>query len=124
MDEGADCREQPSEGITLADKITGDDRRLDPAAGAAALARRVRALSPHVGTWVELPNGERLGVRRATPGGSGGDGPPAGALVGVDGRLLLGTPDESLELLEVQPAGGRAMEAAAWLRGHGAQIVG
>jgi hypothetical protein len=24
----------------------------------------------------------------------------------------------------VQPAGGRAMEAAAWLRGQGARIVG
>jgi methionyl-tRNA formyltransferase len=110
--------------VTVADKITADDRRLDPAAGAAALARRVRALNPHVGTWVELPGGDRLGVRRATVGGSGGDAPPAGALAAVDGRLLLGTSDEALELLEVQPPGGRAMEAAAWLRGQGARIVG
>jgi methionyl-tRNA formyltransferase len=124
LDEGADCRDQPSEGITLADKIDADDRRLDPAAGAVALARRVRALNPHVGTWIELPGGERLGVRQARLAGSGGDAPPAGALAAVDGRLLLGTPDEALELLEVQPAGGRAMEAAAWLRGQGARILG
>jgi methionyl-tRNA formyltransferase len=26
--------------------------------------------------------------------------------------------DGTLELLEVQPAGGRPMDAAAWLRGH------
>jgi methionyl-tRNA formyltransferase len=124
LDEGGDCREQPSEGITEAPKITSDDRRLDPALDARTLVRRVRALNPHVGTWIELPGGDRLGVRRATAGGSGGDAPPQGALAAVDGRLLYGTADEALELLEVQPAGGRAMEAAAWLRGHGAQIVG
>jgi hypothetical protein len=39
----------------------------------------------------------------------------AGPLHAADGRLALG----GLELLEVQPAGGRPMEAAAYLRGHG-----
>ena len=124
MDEGTDCRDQPTEGITEAPKISSEDRRLDPARDARALVRRVRALNPHVGTWIELPGGDRLGVRKATAGGSGGDAPPQGALAAIDGRLLYGTADEALELLEVQPAGGRAMEAAAWLRGHGAQIVG
>ena len=124
MDEGTDCRDQPTEGITEAPKISSEDRRLDPARDARTLVRRVRALNPHVGTWIELPGGDRLGVRKATAGGSGGDAPPQGALAAIDGRLLYGTADEALELLEVQPAGGRAMEAAAWLRGHGAQIVG
>jgi methionyl-tRNA formyltransferase len=124
MDEGTDCRDQPTEGITEAPKISSEDRRLDPARDARTLVRRVRALNPHVGTWIELPGGDRLGVRKATAGGSGDDAPPPGALTAIDGRLLYGTADEALELLEVQPAGGRAMEAAAWLRGHGAQIVG
>ena len=115
MDEQTPCREQPSEGVTLADKITADDRRLDPGQPADVLERRVRALNPHVGTWLELPNGERLGVRRAKADGTG-----SGALAARDGRLFLG----DLELLEVQPAGGRAMEAAAWLRGQGQRIVG
>src|SRR3954463_13680066 len=56
--------EQPSEGVTLADKIGPEDRRLDPALGAAALERRVRALTPHIGAFLEA-GGERLGVRRA-----------------------------------------------------------
>ena len=29
-----------------------------------------------------------------------------------------------LELLEVQPAGGRVMDAAAYLRGHGSAAIG
>ena len=124
LDEGPDCSDQPAEGIIEAPKITAEDRRLDASRSAIDLVRRVRALNPHVGTWIELPGGERLGVRKATAGGSGGDAPPQGALAAVDGRLLYGTADEALELLEVQPAGGRPMEAAAWLRGQGARVVG
>ena len=118
LDERIECTEQTSDGLTLADKITADDRRLDPAAPADQLERRVRALNPHVGTWLELPNGDRLGVRDARAAADGGGAP--GQLTARDGRLWLG----DLELLEVQPAGGRAMEAAAWLRGQGARIVG
>jgi methionyl-tRNA formyltransferase len=117
LDEGAQCVEQTSDGITLANKITAEDRRLDPALPADALERRVRALHPHVGTWIELPNGDRLGVLRARAADGGGG---AGVLVADGDRLRYG----DLELLEVQPAGGRAMEAAAWLRGQGARILG
>jgi methionyl-tRNA formyltransferase len=114
--------EQPSHGVTIAPKIEAADRRLDPALGAAALARRVRALTPHIGAFAELPGGERLGVRRATPAHTGGDVAP-GALAALDGRLLLGTADGALELLEVAPAGGRPMDAGAYLRGRGAGLV-
>src|SRR4051812_25738672 len=55
--------EQPSEGVTLADKIGPDDRRLDPALPASAIERRVRALTPHIGAFVDRE--PRLGVRRA-----------------------------------------------------------
>jgi methionyl-tRNA formyltransferase len=121
LDESPECREQPSEGVTIAPKIEAADRRLDPELTGAELERRVRALNPHVGTYVELSDGERLGVRRAAP---------ADATLGVgelsvrDGRLLFGCADGALELLEVQPAGGRAMDAAAYVRGHAAKLGG
>jgi methionyl-tRNA formyltransferase len=44
---------------------------------------------------------------------------PAGELGERDGRLLFGTSDGALDLLEVVPAGSRPMDAAAYLRGHG-----
>ncbi|HLL87264.1 MAG TPA: methionyl-tRNA formyltransferase [Thermoleophilaceae bacterium] len=126
------CVEQSSEGVTIAPKIEREERRLDPeAASAAALARRVRALTPHVGAWLELSaaapshrGGERLGVRaaRALHGAQPELAP--GELAAAGERLLLGCADGVLELLEVQPAGGRPMEAAAWLRGRGAAAVG
>ena len=39
-------------------------------------------------------------------------------LADAAGHLLLGTAADALELLEVQPPGGRAMAAAEYLRGH------
>jgi methionyl-tRNA formyltransferase len=114
--------EQPRDGVTIAPKIEADDRRLDPALDAAALERRVRALTPHIGAFAETDAGERLGVRRATLAGDERVEP--GALAVRDGRLLLGAADGALELLEVVPAGGRPMDAASYLRGRGARLAG
>ena len=55
--------------MTYAEKISPEDRRLDPAASAADLAAKVRALTPHIGAFLELEGGERLGsARGARPG--------------------------------------------------------
>ena len=113
---------------TYAEKITPADRLLDPARPASALERVVRALHPHIGARVELPDGSMLGVREArpldpepgTPAGPG-EGTARGALgVGArDGRLLLDCAVGTLELCTVQPPGARAMSAADYLRGYG-----
>jgi methionyl-tRNA formyltransferase len=95
LDERPAFVEQPEEGVTYAEKITAEDRTLDPDAPAAVNARIVRALHPHIGARLRLPDGTLLGVHRAR--------------VGEDG---------SLELLEVQPPGGRPMAYADYLRGH------
>ena len=115
LDQQPDPRPQGEEGVTYAEKIERDERQLDTSRPAAELERTVRALNPHVGTWV--PEGDdRLGVRRAALA----DGQvPEGDLSTDDGRLLLGTADGSLDLLEVQPPGKRAMPAADFLRGRG-----
>jgi methionyl-tRNA formyltransferase len=110
------CREQAAEGVTVARKIGREERRLDPDRMADELERRVRALTPHVGAYVELPSGERLGVRRAAVAPTADLEP--GRLAARDGRLLYGAAAGELELLEVQPEGGRPMQAADWLRGH------
>jgi methionyl-tRNA formyltransferase len=120
LDREPPCREQPEEGVTIAPKIGPEDRRLDPAAGAELLERRVRALTPHIGAFVATPDGERLGVRRAAVSDQALE---PGALAARGGHLLLGTADRALELIEVVPPGGRAMDAAAYLRGRGARLV-
>jgi len=88
---------QPEEGITYAEKIGPTDRTLDTTASAVAQERVVRALAPHIGARMALADGSLVGVRRAR----------------------VGEDEETLELLEVQPPGGRPMPYADYVRGHG-----
>ena len=115
-------RDQPETGVTYADKIAPEDRLLDPALTADLLERRVRALHPHVGAYVELPWHERLGVNRAALAAA--TGPPPGELAATDGSLLYGAAGGALELYEVHPAGKRPMDAEAWVRGYGERLKG
>jgi methionyl-tRNA formyltransferase len=117
LDTSPAFHEQPDQGVTYAEKIDPADRLLDPGRPADALERRVRALTPHVGAYVELDDGERLGVRRAALAAGVADVDP-GALEKRDSRLLYGASPGALELLEVQPPGKRPMDAEAWLRGN------
>jgi methionyl-tRNA formyltransferase len=107
--------EQDDEGATYAEKIEPGERRLDPLRTAAELARTVRALTPHIGAYVETPDGERLGVRAATA--EDGNGEP-GQFEGREGSLWLGCAEGRLRLDVVQPPGSRPMPADAFLRGH------
>ena len=122
LDTMPEPRPQPAEGTVYAEKVAAEDRRLDPALPATDLARLVRALTPHIGAYVELSPDERLGVRAAAvapdPDVSQGELRAAG------GRLLLGTAEGALELIDVQPAGGKAMPAAAYLRGRPSEAIG
>ena len=123
LDDPPPWREQSEQGVTYAEKIAPGDRRIDPSRPAQELERLVRALTPHVGAFLELPSGERLGVRRAGLVAEGAD-LDEGALAARDDRLLLGTSSGALELIEVQPPGGRPMDAGDYLRGRGAAILG
>ncbi len=93
LDESPAFVEQDETGVTYAEKLTAQDRRLDLALPAADLARRVRALSPHIGAYIEQPDGSRLGVWEARADG------------------------DRLELISVQPPGKRRMSWADYERG-------
>jgi methionyl-tRNA formyltransferase len=107
--------EQDEAGVTYAEKIEAAERRLDPERPARELAAKVRALTPHVGAYLELPDGERLGVRRAS---AIEEQVETGKLVAQSEALLFGCGAGSLQVEMVQPAGGKPMPADAYLRGH------
>jgi methionyl-tRNA formyltransferase len=110
------CVEQDEVGVSYADKLSADDRVLDPCRTAVELERRVRALSPHIGAVLMGGDAPRLGVWEARA--VDGAGPGAGEL-SLDGRLpVLGCAEGALELLVVQPPGRRAMPGADYLRGR------
>jgi methionyl-tRNA formyltransferase len=130
LEEDLSFFDQPEEGITYAEKLGPEDRLLDPSRPAVELERTVRALHPHIGARVCLADGSLLGVQRAVLVNIGDPvieqtptrPEPVERRPGPyehDGRLLLACGSGELELLVVQPPGGRAMEAAAYLRGRG-----
>jgi len=108
-------REQDFAGITYAEKIDRDERHLDPSRPSAELERTVRALTPHIGAYLEVGESERLGVRRA----SVVDEPsPAGEISVREGALILGCGEGALRLEVVQAPGGRPISAEDYLRGN------
>ncbi len=96
LDERPPFLEQDETGVTYAEKIGPEDRTLDLSRPAIENERVVRALTPHIGARLQLPGGSFLGVRAARA-----------------------REDGLLELVEVQPAGGRPMTYAEYVRGHG-----
>jgi len=107
--------EQDEDGVTYAEKIDPGERRLDPTRPAIELARTVRALASHVGTYLEVGGDDRLGVRRAR---AVDVRVAAGKFKSEWGALLLGCGRGALRLEVVQPPGGKPMAADAYLRGH------
>ncbi len=107
--------EQDEEGVTYAEKIDPAERRLDPARPAEELAAAVRALTPHVGAYLETAGGERLGVRRAR---AVDVSVKTGEVKSEWGALLVGCCRGALRLEMVQPPGGKPMPVDAYLRGH------
>jgi methionyl-tRNA formyltransferase len=107
--------DQDEEGVTYAEKIEPTERRLDPGRPAVELAAKVRALTPHVGAYLEGADGERLGVRRA----HAVEGEvPEGSIEARAEVLLLGCGEGVLRLDVVQPPGKTPMPADAYLRGY------
>jgi methionyl-tRNA formyltransferase len=107
--------DQDESSVTYAEKIAAEDRILEPDRPAAELERTVRALTPHIGAYIALDDGERLGVTaaRAIDGG-----PPNGVL-DLDGPTpVLGCGRGSLELISVKPAGKREMSGGDYVRGR------
>jgi methionyl-tRNA formyltransferase len=112
--------EQDDEGATYAEKIEPAERRLDPCRPAAELARAVRALTPHIGAYLELGEDSRLGVRRAR---AVDVNVKQGEMKAEWGALLLGCGRGALRLEVVQPPGGKPMAADAYLRGHPVPVL-
>ena len=94
LDERPPFIEQDEAGVTYAEKITAQDRTIDPGADPAAAERAVRALHPHIGARLQLDDGSFLGVHEA--------------------RLE----DGAFVPVVVQPPGGRPMAHDDYLRGR------
>jgi len=105
---------------TYAPRLRKADGHVDWHRPAQELARHLRAMTPWPGARACTADGKPLVLLRArvveAPVFEAGRGKP-GELLEVAERCVVACGEGALELLEVQPAGKRAMEAASWLRG-------
>ncbi|SDD67953.1 methionyl-tRNA formyltransferase [Glycomyces harbinensis] len=106
---------QPEDGVSYAPKITVDDARVRWSDPAFAVDRRIRAVTPAPGAWTEFA-GQRLRLGPVTLDPDGPDLAP-GELALAKHHVHVGTATDSVRLEQVQPAGKKPMDAAAWGRG-------
>jgi methionyl-tRNA formyltransferase len=105
---------QPQAGVTYASKLSKEEARVDWSQPAAVLARRIRAFDPVPGAWTELDGAPlKIWQAEAVPG----KGRPGEVLQAAGAQLVVACGEGALRLLELQKAGARRMDAAAFLAG-------
>jgi methionyl-tRNA formyltransferase len=107
---------QPSEGITVAPKVTVDDARVRWDLPAHVVERRIRAVTPNPGAWT-LIGDLRVKIGPVTIDDAAPNPLPPGAIRADRGGVRVGTASQPLLLGTVQPPGKKQMDAAAWARG-------
>jgi len=106
---------QPEDGVSYAPKITVEDARVRWTDPAFAVDRRIRAVTPAPGAWTEF-EGQRLRLGPVQPDPEGPRLAP-GEIALAKHRVHVGTATDPVLLDQVQPAGKKPMDAAAWGRG-------
>ena len=110
---------QPEDGVSYAHKIGKAEAAIDWTQPAEVLERRVRAFDPFPGAST-VWHGEALKVWRAAVVDRTGE--PGRVLEASEGRLVVACGRQALQLLALQPPGGRRMPAAAFLQGHAVTV--
>ena len=109
---------QPAEGATYAAKIRKEEANLDWHSSATVIDRQVRAFDPTPGA-ATLWAGENVKVWRARRVVPTHTVAPGTVLAQNGTGIVVACGEGALEIAELQPAGGRRMNAAAFAAGRG-----
>ena len=113
----AEPRPQDEAAVTLASKLSKEESVLELTASARELDLATRAFSPWPGAKLALESGE-LNLLRVRPLGLEPAGAPGTLLELRPEGIVIATGAGALELLEVKPAGKRAMSGRAYANGR------
>ena len=105
---------QLEEGVTYAQKLSKEEARIDWNESAAVIERKIRAFNPVPAAWVEY-QGKPMKIWRAevvVKQGKAGE-----VLSCTSDGLLVACGENALNITELQPAGGRRMNIAAFAAG-------
>lgn len=100
-----------------APKIFTGDCRIDWAKSAAEVHNFVRGLSPRPGAFTTWSGGVVKILRTRLAGPVSPNGGRAGEILEAHGRLIVGTAEGSVEILEIQQEGKKRLTAGEFLSG-------
>lgn len=110
-------RAEPQAGeVTTAPKLTLADGAIDWNRPAAEVAARIRGVTPEPGAFTTIDDTRLKVVEAAVAWDVPALAPGSLALYGRN--VVVGTLTQPIELVVVQPAGRRTMDAASWWRGR------
>jgi methionyl-tRNA formyltransferase len=112
-----DSTPQPNAGVTYAPKIASSEGRVDWRLSAATIARQIRAFDPAPGSTAAL-GGKPVKLWRAKPEAGTINERPGLVLAADAAGVVVACGDGALRVTELQPAGGRRMDAAAFVAGR------
>jgi methionyl-tRNA formyltransferase len=108
-------RPQPTEGVSMAPKITVEQARVRWDLPAPVVERRIRAVTPSPGAWTAIGD-LRVKLGPVYLDQSPKPLPPGG--IHVDRKSVwIGTGSDPVRLSQIQPPGKKLMDAADWARG-------
>ena len=108
---------QPSEGVSLAPKLTAEDARVDWSLPALAVDRRIRGCTPSPGAWTTFRDARLKLAPVDVQTFLDHQGVGEGEVVVMRDAVLVGTGSTPVALGAVQPPGKRPMPAIDWARG-------
>jgi methionyl-tRNA formyltransferase len=110
---------QNEEDATYTRLLKKSDAQINWRSSSTEIERFVRAMTPWPQAWTTI-DGERISIQRAdvVQGSDQISQAEPGSIHLADGRVLVGTGRDMLELGTVKPAGKREMEAVDWFRGQ------
>ena len=106
---------QPSDGVTIAPKITVEEARVRWDLPAHVVERRIRAVTPNPGAWTMI--GELRVKLGAVTVDESADVMPPGAIRVERNGVRIGTGSQPVVLGVLQAPGKKPMNAADWARG-------
>ena len=108
---------QAADGVTYAAKIDKAETRVDWTRPASEVHDRIRALSPAPGAWTEMEIAGKPERVKLLESRISAESAPAGTVIRGDGRLAIACGAGAVELIRLQRAGGKPVQASDFLRG-------
>ena len=106
---------QPEDGITYAQKLSKDEAKINWHEAAAVIERKIRAFNPVPAAWTEY-QGKPMKIWQGEVVAQ--NGTPGEVLACTSDGLTVACGEQALKITELQPAGSKRMNIAAFTAGR------